>query len=231
MKRLLTAFAVAGIAFTLEAAPRVDLIAPRAGAILEGGHETVIEWSAASLPDHAEEWEAFLSFDGGKYYAVRITPHLDAGTRQFRWRVPNVAASSARILIRVGDEKDERVVEFPQTFRIVPGTDSLDPNVSTTEASGESALPASPPVIEWTSGDRRGAGLLTHRHRDHSALDHEYLLPDEDGLLAAFASSHVSLRPDGQASTVNKRITPAGRRLSVLRELRPLLLLATRLNI
>src|SRR5258706_10099840 len=121
-------------------------------------------WSAASLPAHAEEWEAFLSVDGGGYYAVRVTPHLDAGIRTFRWRVPNVAASQVRLLLRVGDETTEHLVELTQTFAIVP-RDSLPEieslQVASAHEAGEAAIAGGAPSVEWVSGD-----LIRHPHDD-----------------------------------------------------------------
>jgi hypothetical protein len=234
MKYFFSIVAAAGIALAAEGATGVELIAPRAGAVLEGGRETVIEWSAGSLPKHAEEWEAFLSLDGGGYYAVRITPHLNAGIRSFTWRVPNVAAAQARILIRVGDEREERAIEFPQNFRIVPGAVSVVPGVLaviTTEGRGESALPAAPPIVEWVSGDRSGGGLVTQHHRDRSAVSGEHVRIDDDGIVNAFAPSRYSLNPPGSASTANAGSTPEVRAARSLRKPRPVLLLVTRLNI
>src|SRR6059058_4645622 len=97
------------------------LFAPalHAGTVLRGGSFANIGWSAATLPGNAEEWEAFLSLDGGHYYAFRITPHLEVARRQFTWVVPNVDAENARILIRAGDERRETLYESPATFAIV----------------------------------------------------------------------------------------------------------------
>jgi len=234
MKRLLFAVAAASIALAARAAaPPVELVAPRGGAVLEGGRETTIVWSAGVLPAHVEEWEAFLSLDGGAYYAVRITPHLDADTRSFRWRVPNVAASQARILLRVGDERDERVVEFPQAFQIVARADAVDLtalNVRVTDAVGEPARLSGPAVAEWVSGDRRGAELVTYQHRDPASLDRTSALHDDDGLAATHASRDASLhRPRTSHATVQNR--PGKSRIAIPRKPRPLLLLTTRLNI
>ena len=49
--------------------------------------------SHAHLKIVAEEWEAFLSFDGGATYPVRITPHLDLELRRVRWQVPAIPTS------------------------------------------------------------------------------------------------------------------------------------------
>ena len=96
MKRILAAIGVTAIAAAMHAAPSIELLAPRPGTVLEGGRETTLTWSASSLPAHAEEWEAFLSIDGGRYYATRITPHLDAGRRTFRWRALSPTPSRPR---------------------------------------------------------------------------------------------------------------------------------------
>src|SRR5213078_5250079 len=97
------------------------LFAPalHAGTVLRGGSFATIEWSATVLPADAEEWEAFLSLDGGTYYAFRITPHLDIARRQFAWLVPNVDTKNARILVRTGDERRETLHELPARFEIV----------------------------------------------------------------------------------------------------------------
>src|SRR5258708_1421835 len=91
------------------------------GVVLHGGSLARIERPASiAFEGGANEWEAFLSVDGGHYYAIRITPHLDADVRSFVWRVPNVVSRNPRILIRVGDERSERAIELPGAFTIVP---------------------------------------------------------------------------------------------------------------
>ncbi|NJL27913.1 MAG: hypothetical protein HC897_08450 [Thermoanaerobaculia bacterium] len=102
------------------APPSVELVRPRAGEALVAGTEAVVEWRpvGAALDPAIEEWEAFLSFDGGGYYAVRLTPHLDVARRRFTFRVPNTATEHARILLRFGDEVVETEVDIPQRFSI-----------------------------------------------------------------------------------------------------------------
>ena len=96
----------------------IRLEQPAKGATLTGGSTATIAWSATSLDSEVEEWEAFLSVDGGRYYGARITPHLDASIREFRWTVPNVSSRDARILLRFGNEKNEHVVELPVSLEI-----------------------------------------------------------------------------------------------------------------
>src|SRR5437588_219315 len=99
-------------------AAELRVASPGAGEVVRGGESLTLEWSATALPSRAEEWEAFLSIDGGRYYAFRVTPHLDLKLRRVAFEVPNVATSQARILIRAGDEREEHVYELPWTFSI-----------------------------------------------------------------------------------------------------------------
>ena len=138
------------------------LHAPRDGEVLSGGARATVSWSAPQLPAFVEEWEAFLSVDGGRYYAYRITPHLTSGQRQFTFEVPNVETDQARILIRAGDEHRELELELPQTFVI-----RRDQARALTEVPlqvvdgerGEAARPGERGVIEWIDGNRDGSHL------------------------------------------------------------------------
>jgi hypothetical protein len=143
----------------------LTLDAPSHGAILHGGAEALIAWSADSLPRGVEEWEAFLSVDAGRHYAVRITPHLDASIRAFRFRVPNVATRDARILLRVGDEEHERIILIPLSFAIEADYGRLElGRAEATEARGESARFDDDHVVEWRDADREV------RHREAGAV-------------------------------------------------------------
>ena len=147
---------------------------PRAGAVLRGGTTATVEWSAETLPDRAEEWEAFLSVDGGQYYAYRITPHLDLHQRRFAFVVPNVETDRARILIRAGDERDEVEIELAATFSIrqdpIRAASAGEATVDD-DRRGEPARPGDLGVIQWIDGDRQGRHLAAH-----SALRRDPLL-------------------------------------------------------
>jgi hypothetical protein len=163
LSRSLLALALFAMAsFARADAPR--LIAPARGTTLRGGAFAEIRWSAAELPASAEEWEAFLSIDGGAYYAFRITPHLDADLRHFTFIVPNVETHDARILIRTGDEVHETHFETPGTFSIARDAHAqqdvlrLLPVVGKT-ARGEAARDGDPAVVAWTEGARNGSGV------------------------------------------------------------------------
>lgn len=155
----------------LRADVRAQLEAPKSGTILRGGATATIDWSARGLPRFAEEWEAFLSADGGRHFAYRITPHLDLDQRRFVFDVPNVETDDARILIRAGDEHREIELELPATFAIRQDRFRAAASAPATldeERRGEPARAGDAGVIEWVDGDRDG-GHLTPR----SALRHE----------------------------------------------------------
>ncbi len=160
------AMAAPGAASPVDAASPVRLVSPAAGATLVGGDTVELAWEP--LPPfgdlaRVEEWEAFLSLDGGVTYPLRLTPHLDQGLRRFAWRVPSFPTSDARLLFRFGDERRETPVRLPQSFAIVaPALPSpLGDGVwllahRALVAAGEPALPGQPGVSSWVEGSRQG---------------------------------------------------------------------------
>lgn len=143
----------------LRAYGSITLIAPTPRVTLQGGQFATISWTADRAID-AEEWEAFLSVNGGAYYSVRLTPHLDLGIRTFQFLVPNIASNDVRILMRVGDERTETVIEFSQHFSI-RASDSVElfrPYVA--ENAPEAARPGDAPVVQWASGSRDGGEVV-----------------------------------------------------------------------
>jgi hypothetical protein len=159
LNRLLLAalFAFASLAH----AEPLRLTSPASGATLRGGSFAELSWTADELPAGTEEWEAFLSIDGGTYYAFRVTPHLELDLRRFTFIVPNVDTHDARILIRTGDEVTESHFEVPGSFSI-----RRDPHAATVvsrlaqSGHGEAAREGDPAVIAWTDGARDGSGLI-----------------------------------------------------------------------
>lgn len=172
------AFAWTPAAALAEALP-VRLVAPRAGAALAAGSTAEIEWEPlASFQklSKAEEWEAFLSLDGGATYPVRITPHLDQDLRRIRFQVPPIPTADARLLLRFGDERRETAVELPQRFSIVasPGRDSMERFLALAgvePSNGEPALPGQAGVVAWVEGSRRGGGLRLRIAAGRPGLD------------------------------------------------------------
>ena len=139
------------------------LTAPQAGAELKAGSLATVGWE--NPPPDAEEWEAFLSLDGGRTYPMRITPHLDLSIRSFSFKVPAFPTRDARILLRFGDERREVEVEAPQRFAILPGLPGLSEegswlaSLKAAPSRGEPARPGDPGVLVWIEGARDGSGL------------------------------------------------------------------------
>jgi hypothetical protein len=192
-----TLFAVALFAFaSLAQASTLHLLAPANGTTLRGGTFAELHWSASQLPEAAEEWEAFLSVDGGKYYAFRVTPHLDLELRRFTFVVPNVDTRDARILIRAGNEERETHFEPEGSFAIErdPNAEVIVPRVLHF-GRGEAAREGDQPVLSWADGARSGFGLTQRstapmpshaiERIETAASDSEPLLPPAVNRVAA----------------------------------------------
>lgn len=161
MSRFRSAIALAALLFPAVAfagPAQIRLIAPAAGAALRGGETAAISWEADSLPHGAEEWEAFLSIDGGRHYAIRITPHLDIDIHRATWTVPNITARDVRMLLRVGDERRESAIEVPASFSIEArfGLAPVWPAATSSASPGEEARQGDGGVTAWVAGDRHG---------------------------------------------------------------------------
>lgn len=145
------------------AAVPVRVLAPASGADLTAGSLAVLEWEAEKEAfGPFEEWEAFLSLDGGRTWPLRLTPHLDIGLRRFSFYVPGFPSREARLLLRFGNEREEVETEIPGSFAIsagpgLPPVDPLPPSVRLSR--GESARPGDGGVVLWTEGTRDGSGL------------------------------------------------------------------------
>jgi len=150
LKKLILAIVLSAAA-AAQAEP-LHVIAPANGETLRGGRFATLAWSAQRLAPEAEEWEAFLSVDGGRFYSVRLTPHLDISIRRFDVLIPNVDSDDVRILIRTGNERNETILNMPQRLRIRAEATAIRP--SRTEAEGpESARPNEPRVVQWSVGN------------------------------------------------------------------------------
>lgn len=151
-----------------DAAPApVRLTAPLHGTTLAAGSLAPLAWELLgpfARLDRVEEWEAFLSLDGGAHYPFRITPHLDRGLRRVLWRVPDLPTRDARLLLRFGDEHRETVLELPERFTIAGASTVFTGTVVTStrvSAPGEPARPGDAGVVAWVEGARDGSGLRT----------------------------------------------------------------------
>lgn len=161
--RLAVAVAVFLAVLPLYAEPR--LVEPRDGAELAGGSIVAIAWDG-EVDAGVEEWEAFLSVDGGHWFSTRITPHLDADIRRFTFEVPNVDARDVSILLRFGDEEHEREVDVPARFTIRFDPAAMRTRVFVVRGDGEPARPGSRGVARWVTGARDGSGLQTVSRRE-----------------------------------------------------------------
>ena len=223
--------ALTALLTTLAARGDVRLIEPRDGAQLAGGSIVTLEWSG-DAPAGAEEWEAFLSVDGGAYFAARVTPHLDARIRSFTFEVPNVTARDGRILLRFGDEEREQEVEIDSHFsiRFDPGAARL--RVATAVEEGEPARPGARGVAMWVTGARDGSELRTFRRRTTSCSAPALIairIPRFEDAEAADDSEVFAPPPYSDAPPIRLRARRA--RPRILRGKPDLLLATHRLNI
>jgi hypothetical protein len=141
----------------------VELLRPTAGEALEGGREAVVAWRARRdlAATGSEEWEAFLSLDGGRQWPIRITPHLDTDLTSFRFTVPRLPSDEVRLMLRFGDEHCETAYVLPQVLRLVVSDGETVPTRAAAPAfgRGEAAGPGVPGVVLWLDGGRRGQRL------------------------------------------------------------------------
>jgi len=140
-------------AFAADDQEMARLVFPSAGDELVAGSVAAIEWEGLYVPEHADEWEAFLSLDGGHTWPLRVTPHLDISIQRFEFRVPDLPTRDARILLRFGDERREVEVETSQSFAIDRGTLRAAPPPRQVLSRGERG------VVVWVEGTRSGEGL------------------------------------------------------------------------
>lgn len=164
----------------------VRLLSPQPGTTLVGGSTVVLEWqpgpALATLP-HAEEWEAFLSLDGGRTFLSRITPHLDIGMRRVTIQVPPLPSSDVRLLVRVGDERDEREQLLPGRYRIVLDAAAAPAWRPRRAVRDESVRPGAPGVVAWVEGERDGSGWREYEVDRGGLVWQPAFAPGEAGLL------------------------------------------------
>jgi hypothetical protein len=216
---LLAWAALAAAPAMADSAPPVRLVAPRAGATLAAGSTAELEWTPDARLPGVEEWEAFLSLDGGATYPVRITPHLDQDLRRVRWQVPPIPTPDARLLLRFGDERREVFLELPERFSIAasPAAPSAIDRTflfsTLAQARGEPALPGQPGVVAWVEGSRRGGSLRQVVAAGQPGLQAR-LGPDEARAGAALLAAGPpplpvpELRENSDPSPVARRRTP-----------------------
>ncbi len=146
----------------------VRLVSPRPGATLVGGSALVLEWQPGpglAALRHAEEWEVFLSLDGGRTFLSRITPHLDIRMRRVTVHVPRLPSNDVRLLLRMGDERDEREQLLPGRYRIVLDHAAIaDVAVATVRCPARRRGPARPASSSgWRASVTARIGRSTNR--------------------------------------------------------------------
>lgn len=136
-----------------ERAEFLEVLSPVGGTTFEAGGLVELHWAPGpdlAAFEKAREWEAFLSLDGGKTWAFRITPHADLARRQMSFRVPEIPADDVRLLLRVGDEVEEREQQLGGRYRIVASRAAVAPSAARLAPHrGESARPGELGVLSW----------------------------------------------------------------------------------
>jgi hypothetical protein len=130
-------------------------------AVVTAGQTVVLRWSA--LPAEVEELEIVLSLDGGGSYRVRVSPELEGREGEYRWRVPDLPTSHARLMLRMGREEGECVGALSREFRIVHAEGAPRPELDYHEGQLWTGLdPPEGPI---------GAGLTADAARFGSLAD------------------------------------------------------------
>jgi hypothetical protein len=128
--------------------PKIHMLTPQKGAVFHPGDTVTITWEyvdANGRPPVNTSWceqEIFLSLDGGRTNARRLTLALDPSARSFDWVVPNTPTDRAVLDIHYGCETSTSPAEVPNKqiqsqFRILP----IDKNI------GELSLNALPSSV------------------------------------------------------------------------------------
>lgn len=205
----------------------LELLSPSASTSWTAGELATLDWRLlprSPLAPGLEEWEAFLSLDGGETFPYRLTPHLDARRRHFEFRVPATASTHARLLLRFGNERYERTVLVPWSFTIEP---ALTPSSEEAEAvavaeNGEPALPGFQGVVGWAVGENDGSALRWVEYRRPAsclpavlpaeASEPEPALPPErvDRLASGVLAKSPAPLPSAEASAAERTHAAAG---------------------
>ena len=156
-----TALAAGAASAATPAPPEsVRWLAPADGAVWVAGERAELAWEPvgpAAVLSGADEWEVFLSADGGRTWSVRLTPHLDLGRRRVLVEVPDLPSPDVRLLLRVGDERDERELAVPVRLRLVRGARARAARLDAPAPAfrrGESAREGGGGVVLWAAGGR-----------------------------------------------------------------------------
>lgn len=98
--------------------PRLDVRIEGVPAAVHAGESVVVSWG--ELPRDVETVEILLSTDDGRHFARVVSPAFERGRRSHRWRVPDVSAGRARLMLRALGARGERMGVASAAFRIEP---------------------------------------------------------------------------------------------------------------
>ncbi|HET7451531.1 MAG TPA: hypothetical protein VFL12_02225 [Thermoanaerobaculia bacterium] len=146
---------VPGAAFASGSRPR--LVSPATETVVHPGER--VEIAVADAPLGAEEWEAFLSLDGGVTYPLRATPHLPAGEPSFAWTVPALAPGRVRVKVRFGVAGTEHEFFLAETFSIGTG-DSGTLVAPDPRAIGAGPAAGEGDTVAWVDRSNGGTRLV-----------------------------------------------------------------------
>jgi hypothetical protein len=114
--------------------PKIRLISPKPGEALVPGEKVKIVWTA-DIPQGLNlrycEQEIYLSLDGGKTRAIRITDRLPGTIRGFIWTVPNLPTKNGVLILHFGSEGggqffERAYVKKDSVFRIDQATENFE---------------------------------------------------------------------------------------------------------
>jgi hypothetical protein len=138
--------------------PKIKMLLPKTGDELKVGDQINIAWEA-NVPKELDinrcEQEIYLSLDGGRTLAKRITGHLAGSTRNFLWTVPDLPTDQAVLMFRFGSQTGRYVFEKSYLkkstiFRIIR-TQARVEKVELTPLENHPAQPGQTVEISWQS--------------------------------------------------------------------------------
>ena len=161
---LLVSLALVAGAGHAGAAPFAPPVSP-AGVVPVGA---LVVTELPPLPAGAYEFELFLVPDAGA--PVRVSAELPAGAREVRWRMPAVAARSARLVLRAGGDGAEwesapsapfALAELPvgELSRILGGRSEAGAELESSARAAGAGLSATPDEPSISPGATLGCAV------------------------------------------------------------------------
>jgi len=216
---LLFSALLAGFARPAAAAPR--LVSPAPGTFVVPGRAARIEIGGA--PSGAEEWEAFVSLDGGRTYPLRVTPHLPIAERAFDWTVPALAPGTLRVKVRFGTRGTEREFLLEGRFDVATG-DAGDLLASEAAALGQPPAPGEEQTVAWIDRANGRARLVVPAARPGVASTARWIAGRRAAVPAPKRRERFDRPEPGSVSLATRRaapfpVRPCGRTIASLSRL------------